>query len=362
MESIASDLNHTLPRRDWRGFVRMDTHCHSHASSKPYNTLAGLIDCPECYSPPEKVYDQAIARGMDLVTISDHDTIAGALELAERGFERFIIGEEVSVQFPEDRCMVHVLVWAISPEQHEQIATLGLRNDVYRFAHWLCEQNLPHAFAHPLYAQNGKLTRWHVERAALLFKGFEVRNGAHADVQNRAIERFVDTLSPGLIHRLVDEHGIEPLWPRIWEKARTGGSDDHGLLNTGRTWTGVPIAPKESIDDPHEFFRRVMQTRSIVGGVGGHSALLAHQLATVGAHYYARRLHEQRSPSGRYLGSRLLRFAGVRASTPGKLRLAAYKTTRRLWKPRTARALPIVRALKANIGPLLDKYPELRTR
>ncbi|GAB4386252.1 MAG: glycosyltransferase [Phycisphaerales bacterium] len=350
------------PRKDWEQYVRMDTHCHSRASSKPLNRIVGLINCPECFSEPEQVYDQAMARGMDLVTITDHDTIAGALELIERGFERFIIGEEVSVVFPEDRCMVHVLVWGHSPDQHEQIERLGLRRDIYQFAAWLAENQLPHAFAHPLYVQNGRLSRWHIERASLLFKGFEVRNGAHADAHNRAIERFTNRLSPGLVHRLMQEHGLEPLWPRVWEKARTGGSDDHGLLNIGRTWTGVAIGAGPRIDDPNAFFARVMQAGSIAGGTGGHSALLAHQLATVGAHYYVERLHEQRSPSGRYLGSRLLRFAGVRAPAPGRLRVAAYRATRRLWKHRRARSLPIVRALRTEIGPLLEKYPELRDR
>jgi dephospho-CoA kinase len=42
------------------------------------------------------------------------------------------------------------------------------------------------------------------------------------------------------VQRLVREHGIEPLWPRVWLKGRTGGSDDHGLLNIGRTWTEFP--------------------------------------------------------------------------------------------------------------------------
>src|SRR5690606_33170568 len=159
--------------------TRIDAHCHSYASSRPLNRALEVINCPECYSPPEKVFDQAMARGMDLVTITDHDEIRGAMELVERGFQRFIVGEEVSVFFPEDHCLMHVLVWGITPEQHEDIARLGLREDIYQFAALLREQDLPHACAHPLYVQNGRLTRWHVERCALLFKCFECLNGAH---------------------------------------------------------------------------------------------------------------------------------------------------------------------------------------
>lgn len=350
-------------RKDWRAFCRMDMHCHSWASDGPVNKIVGLIGCPESYSPPEKVFDQAMARGMDLVTITDHDTIRGALELADRGFERFVIGEEVSVFFPEDRCLFHVLVWGLSPAQHEQIGKLKLREDIYAFAAWLHEENLAHACAHPLYEQNGRLTRWHVERAALLFKGFEVRNGAHANTLNSAIARFIDGLTPGRVHRLVDEHGIEPLWPRIWEKARTGGSDDHALLNAGRTWTAVPLEQGETIADPREFLRRVMNGSGRAGGIGGHSALLAHQLAAVGAHYYADRLHEQRSPTGRYLGSKLLKFAGVKADRPSKWRVAAYKATSRMWQPgRKSRSLPITRALRGEVSQLLEKYPGLHER
>ena len=34
----------------------------------------------DCYSAPEDVYRVAKARGMDLVTLTDHDTIDGCLE------------------------------------------------------------------------------------------------------------------------------------------------------------------------------------------------------------------------------------------------------------------------------------------
>ncbi|MCA9299915.1 MAG: PHP domain-containing protein, partial [Phycisphaerales bacterium] len=76
--------------------TRLDAHCHSHASSGPAIAALGAIGCPECFSTPEQVYDQARARGMDLVTITDHDTIKGAMELVERRFERFVVGQEVS--------------------------------------------------------------------------------------------------------------------------------------------------------------------------------------------------------------------------------------------------------------------------
>ena len=341
--------------------TRIDTHCHSWASDGAAAAALGLIGCPECYSPPEKIYDQAMARGMDLVTITDHDTIRGAMELVERGFDRFIVGQEVSVRFPEDRCLLHVLVWGLTPELDEQINTLNLRENVYDFANWLREHELAHALAHPLYVQNGRLSRWHVERCALLFKGFECLNGAHAEQMSSAIVRFINSLTPARIDTLARAHGLEPVWPRVWEKARTGGSDDHGLLNIGRTWTQVS-AP-EKIDDPGEFFRRVMAGESVQSGIGGHSALMAHQFITVGSHYYTRKLHERQSPTGKYIGSRLLRFAGIRAESPSKKRVGAYKVARKMWLGKKApKPLPIIRTLKPGMKEVLGRYPRIAER
>jgi glycosyltransferase involved in cell wall biosynthesis len=346
----------------WASVTRMDTHCHSWASDGPAVAALSFLGVPECYSPPEKVYDQARARGMDLVTITDHDTIRGALELVERGFERFVIGQEVSVYFPEDRCKLHVLVWGITPEQDEELTSQGLRNDVYAFASWLYAHQLAHALAHPLYMQNGRLTRWHLERCSLLFKGFELLNGAHTERHRAPLERFLEGLTPGRVQELVREHGIEPVWPRIWQKARTGGSDDHGLLNIGRTWTSVRPDQPARLEDPREFFRYVMTGRCQPGGEGGHSSLLAHQLTTVGAHYYADRLAGRQSTRGRYVASKLLRFAGVDLPPPSRARLAAHVTKRRVFRRKKSKSLPLLDALRESLRPLLDRYPELRDR
>ncbi|MDX2130713.1 MAG: glycosyltransferase [Planctomycetota bacterium] len=353
--------------------TRIDAHCHSSASSGPVNAAAGMIGCPECYSPPEKVYDLAMARGMDLVTLTDHDTIAGALELVERGFERVVVGEEVTVHFPEDGCKLHVLVWLLTPDLHEQIGTLGLRDDVYAFAAWLREKNLPHSLAHPLYIQNRKLTLWHLERCALLFKGFETLNGAHSGTHRSGVEAFLASLTPGKVHRLIEKHSLEPHWARIWEKARTGGSDDHALLNVGRAWTGVTLDDAReanirpecvdasgTIADPREFFRAVMSGRSHAGGAAGHSSLLAHQLTTVAANYSARRLGG-RSALSQEVAARALRFAGIDAPRPSKIRLGLSVLASKVRRRRRPTD-PLVQALSSCARDVLANYPDLKAR
>jgi len=340
------------------GATRMDMHVHSAASRKPVFAFMSPLKCPESYSAPEAVYDQARARGMDLVTLTDHDTIDGAMELVDRGFEGMLVGEEVTVFFPEDRCKLHVLVWGLTPEEHEQIGSLELRDDVYEFSSWLAERNLAHALAHPVYVQNGKLSPWHLERASLLFKGFETLNGAHSGSHRRTLLAWLDALTPARVQELIDAHGIEPQWSRVWLKAATGGSDDHALLNVGRTWTGVTTPDGRPIADLDEFLGHVMAGRAIVGGQRGNGALLAHQLMTIGLEHYARRWHRHAGPIGRHAGRQVVRFAGIDAPGPGTMSLAAARLGRSL-SPRRSRMLPILTALQATIRPLLEEFPDL---
>src|SRR3954463_7281627 len=94
-------------------FKRIDLHCHSEASNKATEAALNAISCPECYSRPEEVYEQARRRGMDFVTITDHDTIAGVSRIASRA--DVLVGEELTCWFPEDECKMHVLVYGITP-------------------------------------------------------------------------------------------------------------------------------------------------------------------------------------------------------------------------------------------------------
>ena len=59
----------------------------------------------------EHVYAQARRRGMDFVTITDHDTVEGVLSVTH--LPGVLTGEEVTCWFPEDQCKMHVLVYGI---------------------------------------------------------------------------------------------------------------------------------------------------------------------------------------------------------------------------------------------------------
>ena len=67
-----------------RATARVDMHCHSTASQVSKLGVQRAAGLPECATPPHEVYDLAMRRGMDLVTITDHDTIAGVSQIADR--------------------------------------------------------------------------------------------------------------------------------------------------------------------------------------------------------------------------------------------------------------------------------------
>ncbi len=98
---------------------RADLHCHSTASTLAKLGIQRSVGLPECATPPEEVYELAKRRGMDFVTITDHDTIDGALEIADR--PDVFVSEELTTWFPLEPQAVHVLCWGITPDDHEYL-------------------------------------------------------------------------------------------------------------------------------------------------------------------------------------------------------------------------------------------------
>ncbi|MBS1893025.1 MAG: PHP domain-containing protein, partial [Actinobacteria bacterium] len=88
---------------------RADMHCHSTASQLSRLGVQRSLGLPECATPPQEVYELAKKRGMDFVTITDHDTIEGALEL--EGLPDTFVSEELTVRFAGEPQAVHVLCY-----------------------------------------------------------------------------------------------------------------------------------------------------------------------------------------------------------------------------------------------------------
>ncbi len=195
-----------------RSTSRVDLHCHSTASAVSKLGVQRALGLPECATPPQEVYDLAKRRGMDFVTITDHDTIDGAVELAAR-YEDAFVSEELTAWFRGEPQAVHILCWGITRSDHERLQALA--GDVEAVADELSQREIACALAHPFYSVEAPLLPRHRRRLAQLFPIWETRNGSRAPELNSPAEVYIET------------HGGTGI----------GGSDDHAGVDIGRTFT-----------------------------------------------------------------------------------------------------------------------------
>src|SRR5579863_1942523 len=152
---------------------RVDLHVHSKYSDRPSEWILRRIGAPECYTPPKAVFETARRRGMQFVTISDHNCIDGAREIAH--LPGVFVSNEVTAYFPDDGCKIHVLCWNITETQFEAIQ--GLRRNIVELRDYFLAERIVHSCAHPLYNINDRLSIDHFEQLLLLFNVFETMNG-----------------------------------------------------------------------------------------------------------------------------------------------------------------------------------------
>jgi glycosyltransferase involved in cell wall biosynthesis len=264
--------------------MRIDLHVHSKYSQRPTAWFLQKIGCPESFTEPLHLYQLARKRGMTAVTITDHNRIDGALEIAH--LPDTFISEEVTAYFPEDGCKVHVLALNITEAHHEEIQKV--RENVFDLVDYLRGQSIVHVLAHPLYRVNDRLSVDHLEKALLLFRNFEL-NGSRNSDPNVCLENLVGSLTPGLIDRLADKHGIAPAFEDPWRKNLTGGSDDHSSLNIARTFTEIPDA--ESVG---AFLVGIEAHRAKVVQQPSTPGTLAHNLYGIAYQYYRNRFDLRR--------------------------------------------------------------------
>ncbi|HJW75350.1 MAG TPA: hypothetical protein VJ787_06725, partial [Thermoleophilia bacterium] len=260
---------------------RADLHVHSLHSDAPSSRLLRGIGCPESFTSPRAVYETARRRGMDLVTITDHNSIDGALEIAP--LPGVFVGTELSTLFPETGCRLHVVALGVSERQFVDL--LAARTDVYELVRLLRDEDIVHYIAHPLYDFDGSLDADAVEKLLLLFDVFEARNGARAERYNEALVRLLRALTPETMDRLANKHGIEPHGPTPWLKGMVGGSDDHSGFFIARAHTVA-----EGCAGPADLLAAVREHRAVADGEHGDPLTLAHNLWGIGYRWAEERL------------------------------------------------------------------------
>jgi predicted metal-dependent phosphoesterase TrpH len=171
------------PRQNRRPGARIDLHCHSTFSREHLRWVPAVYHQP--LLEPEEVYDLAKARGMDFVTITDHDSIDGCRTLMDRRGELddFVFGEEVTTRFPQDGLTVHVNVFDIDESEHAEIQQL--RGNIYDLVAYLRELDKLFVLNHLTWtAQHRPLERWQLATLLELFDVFEGLNGSRSYAHN----------------------------------------------------------------------------------------------------------------------------------------------------------------------------------
>jgi glycosyltransferase involved in cell wall biosynthesis/predicted metal-dependent phosphoesterase TrpH len=224
---------------------RADMHVHSTASELSKLGIQRSLNLPECATEPEEVYELAKRNGMDFVTITDHDTIEGALSIAH--LPDVFISEELTVSFKGEPQAVHVLCYGITGANHEWLQAHN--DDVETCAAYLSEHEITCALAHPFFPPAAPLTARHRRRLAQLFPIWETRNGSRAKELNLPAFVYIET------------HGGTAI----------GGSDDHAGIDIGRTFTEVPFS-----HTPREFLAHVRAGHAEAHGAQGSAAKWTH--------------------------------------------------------------------------------------
>jgi predicted metal-dependent phosphoesterase TrpH len=243
--------------------LRADLHLHSYHSGRAGHLR--FLHARDCYSEPDAIYAAAKARGMDLVTITDHDSVDGCLEFLSRhpSAGDFFISEEIECRVPDADLEVHIGAYDISERIHRDIQPL--RRDVFDAVAYLESEGVFYSLNHPFFFFKGQLPFDEYLGLARLFPAFEVRNGTMLAAHNELADAIVRQWSAS---------SPTPL-------SAIGGSDSHTLGGIGTTYTEAPGATLG------EFLQSLRAGRACAGGRHGSTWREAREIYGVVGRYWA---------------------------------------------------------------------------
>ncbi len=194
-------------------------HVHSYFSGACTTPFLSKF-CRESYSDPVDVYELLRRRGMNLFTLTDHDSIEGSEKL--RSLPNFFLSEELTCRMPSGT-EIHVGVYDITERQHtatsERTPQRSLK--VAPFMISFSERRLLFSINHVFSNLTGVGAKredfaWFRE----YFPAIETRNS----------------------HMLERSNANAQTLARQWEKIAIGGSDAHALPSAGTAYTEVSAA------------------------------------------------------------------------------------------------------------------------
>lgn len=216
--------------------MRCDLHVHTVYSGMC--TVPGLSRvCRESWNDPRALYETLKTRGMDLVTVTDHDSIDAVEEL--RHHPDFFLSEEVSCTLPSGTEM-HAGVYGIEEKDHIELQRR--RDDIESLLAYAGQRRLFVTVNHLYSSLTGPRAESDFELFARSFHGVETLNGHMLKRANRMAAEFAQR----------------------FRKPVVAGSDSHTLHGAGRTWTEVRGAAA-----PADFLCALRHGRATTAGQSG---------------------------------------------------------------------------------------------
>ena len=206
--------------------------------------------CLESYNEPHALYDRLKQRGMDLVTVTDHDSIDAVEDL--RRYPDSFMSEEVTCTMPSGTQM-HAGVYGI--REHDHIELQRRRNDVESLLAYAVENQLFVTVNHLYSSLTGPRMEDDFAIFARDFHGVEILNGQMLKRSNRLAGDFA----------------------RRFGKPTVGGSDSHTLGGVARTFTEVAGA-----SNAQEFLAGVRRGQSVAIGEHGDYFKLTSAVFAIG--------------------------------------------------------------------------------
>ena len=206
--------------------------------------------CRESYNQPLEVYEKLKRLGMDLVTVTDHDSIDAVESLRSR--PDFFLSEEVTCTLPSGN-QLHVGVYDITERDHIELQRR--RDDFESLLAWLVDHDLFFSANHVFSSLTGRrsLEDFHLFETA--FPALETRNG-HMQAGANANAAWMADLAA---------------------RAEVGGSDAHAMASVGCAWTVVPGARNRQ-EYLHGLRRGMGRVRGETGSyVKAHARRLRHR-------------------------------------------------------------------------------------
>ncbi|MBS1826942.1 MAG: PHP domain-containing protein [Acidobacteria bacterium] len=227
--------------------MKCDLHVHTvHSGMCTVPVLRHV--CRESYTDPDELYETLKRRGMDLVTVTDHDSIDAAERL--RRHADFFLSEEVTCTLPSGN-EIHLGVYGI--EERDHLALQQRRDDFYALIAYLRERSLFASVNHAFSALTGPRSLADFALFEEMGLALETRNGAIPEICNEAASAFAAGL---------------PI---------CAGSDAHTLHNAGLVWTEARASQNAS-----EFLEALKQRCVSIGGAHGSYWKLTRDVLSIG--------------------------------------------------------------------------------